>query len=149
MKAVLKLKYSRGEYYLLADYNTKNDYDDTIKKGTVFYKDDVDDIIRAEYSPASKVSRRVIASTIFLLKNEVHGDGINNHYYEEEIPSLSLNNIETLLNLLDSKLVNGQSEWYAEIDMVLVEPNPKSTTQFESFYTMKKENDCIVINKIV
>lgn len=50
-----------GLYIIVDDYNTKEAYDGRITKGTIFYKDDIKDIYVAEYSPASKVSRPVIA----------------------------------------------------------------------------------------
>ena len=59
----MKLVKVGAEYHLLSDYNTEDAYDYRIAKGSLFYKDELKDIVVAEYAPASKVSRPVIAST--------------------------------------------------------------------------------------
>lgn len=43
--------------------NTAENYDGRIKKGDHFYKSDLNDIVVAEYSPASNVSFPILAST--------------------------------------------------------------------------------------
>lgn len=48
---------------VMGEKNTNETYDSRIKKGDHFYKSDLNDIVLAEYSPASNVSFPVIAST--------------------------------------------------------------------------------------
>ncbi len=69
-------------YIIVDDYNTEEAYDSRITKGMPFYKDETKDINIAEYPPASKVSRPVIAST----------------YKIEGLPLLDINQIKELLN---------------------------------------------------
>lgn len=63
LTAHFALKLVDNVWYMLAPYNTLEDYDSNINKGDLFYKDETKDIVIAEYSPASKVSRKVLAST--------------------------------------------------------------------------------------
>ena len=76
-------------YIIVDDYNTKEDYDSRITKGSVFYKDEFKDICLAEYPPASKVSRPVIA-----LASEYSDAGIKNSH---NIPLIDKKQIEILL----------------------------------------------------
>ena len=50
-------------------YNEKESYDSRIKRGDWFYKNEFRDIVRAEYSPDSQVSRPILASTFFIDDN--------------------------------------------------------------------------------
>src|SRR5690242_3291177 len=59
----MKLIKLKDQYIIVDDYNITENYDSRIKKGMHFYKDDSKDIVVAEYSTASKVSRPIIAST--------------------------------------------------------------------------------------
>lgn len=149
MKTVLTLKYCRGEYYLLDHYNQNNDYDTRIKKGMLFYKDDSDDIIRAEYSPASKVSRPVIASTI-PCENIIQNGMDKNIWFDiSPLNLLDIKNINDVFNSIDSNIKSNYSEWIVEINLILVSPDDKSLTKFEPFYAMEKENQFIVLSKII
>lgn len=56
------IKFKEG-YIIVDDYNTKEDYDSRITAKKLFYKDELNDIVSAEYSPASRVSRPLIAIT--------------------------------------------------------------------------------------
>lgn len=67
----MKLIKQDNEYHLLADYNKSEDYDSRITTGTLFWKDEFKDVCVAEYSPASRVSRPLIASTDVAYKNKI------------------------------------------------------------------------------
>ena len=52
-----------GVIYWVDSYNLSEPYESRIKQGMPFYKDELNDILIAEYSPSSKVSRLVIAQS--------------------------------------------------------------------------------------
>jgi hypothetical protein len=91
-----------GLYIIVDDYNTKEAYDSRITKGSVFYKDELKDICVAEYSPASKVSRPVIASI-----NEYSNLGIKNSYGIPLINNEELNyHLEKYTSGIDSEILS-------------------------------------------
>ena len=101
----MKLIFSHSEYYLLDDYNISEPYDSRIKKGMPFFKDEIQDTVIAEYSPASKVSRPVLASTEKNL----------------DVPLLDRKKIEMLLGKTD---IEKMAEKILEDTTVIFERNP-------------------------
>lgn len=107
----MKLVLSNYEYHLLGDYNTTEEYDSRIQKGTPFYKDEFKDVVVASYPPASKVSRPILAST--------------NKNFGTEIPLLDKAKVESMLK--NSVDVDKLAEKYVSKFNV---PSDKSAEKF-------------------
>ncbi len=63
MRKQYKLVHIGNESYAIDEENFSETYDSRIKEGMPFYNTDLNDICIAAYSPASKISRLIIAST--------------------------------------------------------------------------------------
>jgi hypothetical protein len=161
-----------GLYIIVDDYNTKEAYDSRINKGSVFYKDEFKDIFVAEYSPASKVSRPVIAcNNPYSDAGIKNGNGlaeINNKELNEHLKNsdkkFTLSDMEECFNNAKEPLKFGnfeqykkylswdedrKTEWDIELEMILVEPDRGGVTQFEPFYAPKlTDNGYVKIIKI-
>lgn len=65
---LFKVTYNGLEGYVITDSENKEEYyNSNIKAGDLFYNTDLKDVIIAEYSPSSKISRKIIATSGFQL----------------------------------------------------------------------------------